>query len=113
MTLEKIYSCDPAREASQVLGSTDVRHPLVAEMQTWGNTCISGPLRVVHLPKHYDLVDLRLTPGQVRNIFEGLGYSEIVAFQTRNPIHRAHEELTKRAADRKSTRLNSSHQIIS
>ena len=98
MTLEEIYSWDPAREASQVLGSTDVRHPLVAEMQTWGNTCISGPLRVVHLPKHYDFVDLRLTPGQVRNIFEGLGYSEIVAFQTRNPIHRAHEELTKRAA---------------
>src|SRR5439155_1595548 len=55
-------------------------------------------MRVVHLPKYYDFVDLRLTPGQVRNIFEGLGYSEIVAFQTRNPIHRAHEELTKRAA---------------
>src|SRR5918996_1550039 len=98
MALEEIYSWDLAREATQVLGSTDVRHPLVAEMQTWGNTYISGPLRVVHLPKHYDFVDLRLTPKQVRDIFEGLGYHEIVAFQTRNPIHRAHEELTKRAA---------------
>ena len=98
MTLEEIYSWDLGREATQVLGSTDVRHPLVAEMQTWGNTYISGPLRVVHLPKHYDFVDLRLTPKQVRDIFEGLGYHEIVAFQTRNPIHRAHEELTKRAA---------------
>jgi sulfate adenylyltransferase len=98
MTLEEIYGWDLAREATQVLGSTDVRHPLVAEMQTWGNTYVSGPLRVVDLPKHYDFLDLRLTPSQVREIFARLGYHDIVAFQTRNPIHRAHEELTKRAA---------------
>src|SRR5437867_6762345 len=98
MTLEEIYSWDRAREASQVFGSTDERHPLVAEMQTWGKVYVSGRLRVVHLPRHYDFIDLRRTPRDVRDIFARLGYSNIVAFQTRNPIHRAHEELTKRAA---------------
>src|SRR6266581_127942 len=98
MTLEEIYSWDRAREATQVFGSTDERHPLVAEMQTWGNVYVSGRLRVVHLPRHYDFIDLRRTPSDVRDIFARLGYSNIVAFQTRNPIHRAHEELTKRAA---------------
>jgi sulfate adenylyltransferase len=67
-------------------------------MQTWGDRYISGPLRVVNLPRHYDFTGLRRTPTDIRAIFATLGYGNIVAFQTRNPIHRAHEELTKRAA---------------
>jgi len=51
----------------------------------------------VNLPKHYDFVDLRHTPGEVRALLERLGYASVVAFQTRNPLHRVHEELTKRA----------------
>jgi sulfate adenylyltransferase len=98
MTVEEIYEWDPALEASRVFGSTDARHPLVAEMSTWGKTYISGPLRVVNLPKHYDFVELRRTPAQVRAALAALGTENVVAFQTRNPIHRAHEELTKRAA---------------
>jgi sulfate adenylyltransferase len=98
MTLEEIYGWDRVQEATQVFGSSDARHPLAAEMQTWGNACISGPLRVVQLPKHYDFVGLRRTPAEVRRYLEELGWSTVVAFQTRNPIHRAHEELTKRAA---------------
>jgi sulfate adenylyltransferase len=98
MTVEEIYEWDPALEASRVFGSTDARHPLVAEMSTWGKTYVSGPLRVVNLPKHYDFVELRRTPAQVRAALAALGTENVVAFQTRNPIHRAHEELTKRAA---------------
>jgi sulfate adenylyltransferase len=67
-------------------------------MHRWGRLNISGPLRVFQLPKHYDFQELRLTPAQTRARLEGFGYANVVAFQTRNPLHRVHEELTKRAA---------------
>ena len=51
------------------------------------------------MPPHYDFVDIRRTPAELRDHFQSLGWSKIVAFQTRNPLHRAHEELTKRAAE--------------
>jgi sulfate adenylyltransferase len=68
-------------------------------MVKWGNVCVSGELKVVNLPKYHDFVDLRHTPAQVRACLEAMGNSKVVAFQTRNPMHRAHEELTKRAAE--------------
>ena len=67
--------------------------------QRWGKVCISGPLKVVNLPKYYDFVELRRTPAQVRAMLEEMGNDNVVAFQTRNPLHRIHEELTKRAAE--------------
>ncbi len=67
-------------------------------MSKWGKTYISGPLKIINLPKHFDFVDLRRTPAEVRRALEAMGHENVVAFQTRNPIHRAHEELTKRAA---------------
>jgi sulfate adenylyltransferase len=82
-----------------VLGTKDVRHPLVAEMASWGRVYVSGPLKVLSLPKHYDFSELRKTPKEVRATLEALGHTNVVAFQTRNPIHRAHEELTKRASE--------------
>lgn len=99
MLVEEVFEWDPTFEAVQVYRTADVRHPLVAEMRSWGRLCISGPLKVVNLPKHYDFRELRRTPAEVRQILERLGYSNVVAFQTRNPLHRAHEELTKRAID--------------
>jgi sulfate adenylyltransferase len=99
MTVEEIHPWDRRREAQQVYRTTDVRHPLVSEMNTWGQRYVSGPLTVLALPKHYDFVDLRHTPAQVRRALSQLGVENIVAFQTRNPLHRVHEELTKRAAD--------------
>jgi sulfate adenylyltransferase len=71
---------------------------MVSEMGRWGKVCISGPIKVVNLPKYYDFVELRRTPAQVREMLEGMGNENVVAFQTRNPLHRIHEELTKRAA---------------
>jgi len=99
MKLEEIYTWDWKEEAAKVLGSTDSRHPLVAEMVRWGDTYISGELKVVNLPGYNDFVELRRTPAEVRALLEELGYHNVVAFQTRNPMHRVHEELTKRAAE--------------
>lgn len=97
MTVEEVFECDVSEEARLVLGTTDVRHPLIAEMALWGKQCISGSLKVLNLPTHYDFTELRKKPAEVRFTIQALGHSNVVAFQTRNPIHRAHEELTKRA----------------
>jgi len=98
MTVEEIYPWDKEECAQKAFGSTDLRHPLVAEMVRWGRLNISGKLQVLQLPTHYDYKDLRLTPAQVRERLAGFGHPNVVAFQTRNPLHRVHEELTKRAA---------------
>lgn len=98
MTVEEAFEWNPSEEARLVLGTEDTRHPLVSEMDTWGKTYISGPLRVLSLPRHYDFIELRSTPAEVRAKLASQGHGNVVAFQTRNPIHRAHEELTKRAA---------------
>ena len=96
--VDEVYEWDPTAEAQQVFGTVDDKHPLVAEMRTWGRLRLSGPLRVIDLPKHHDFPTLRRTPAQVRALLAQMGYKNVVAFQTRNPMHRAHEELTKRAA---------------
>lgn len=98
MRLEEVFRWDPQREAQRVLNTTDPRHPLVSEMERWGDFYISGELRVLRLPSHYDFVELRHTPAQVRAQLAALGHTQVVAFQTRNPMHRIHEELTQRAA---------------
>ena len=98
MTLEEVFHWDADTEAAHAYGSTDSKHPMVSEMGRWGKVCISGPMKVVNLPKYYDFVNLRLTPAQVRSRLEEMGHDNVVAFQTRNPLHRIHEELTKRAA---------------
>lgn len=98
MRLEEVFSWDADGEAREVLGTVDSRHPLVAEMRTWGRVCVSGPIQVLALPCYHDFPALRLTPAQVRERLATLGRRNVVAFQTRNPLHRVHEELTKRAA---------------
>ncbi len=97
MAVEEKYRWDVATEARQVFGTTDARHPLVAEMAAWGPWYLSGALHVVNLPTHDSFRSLRRTPAEVRARLTAMGRPNIVAFQTRNPIHRAHEELTKRA----------------
>jgi len=100
MRIEEVYRWDPTREARLVLGSTDHRHPLVSEMEQWGDLCISGELKVINLPLYYDFMDIRKTPREVRQILEKIGNRDVTAFQTRNPMHRVHEDLTKRALER-------------
>jgi sulfate adenylyltransferase len=98
MSVEEIYPWSVEETADKVFRSRDPRHPLVSEMQRWGKQNISGRLRVLQLPRHHDFGELRMTPTQTRRQLAALGRANVVAFQTRNPLHRAHEELTKRAA---------------
>lgn len=99
MTIDDIYPWDLNEVAQKVFGTQDTRHPIVAEMHTWGRWHISGALQVLQLPPHYDFKPLRRTPAETRAALEALGTKNVVAFQTRNPMHRVHEELTKRAAE--------------
>jgi len=97
MTIEEIYEWDREEASRSVFGTLDMRHPLVAEMHGWGELNISGRLEVLQPPRHYDFRELRLTPSEVRTALAHRGHQNVVAFQTRNPLHRAHEELTRRA----------------
>jgi sulfate adenylyltransferase len=99
MMVEEIYEWDLEKAAREVFGTNDVRHPLVAEMHGWGRRNISGQLKVLRLPVHFDFRELRLTPAETRSRLEASGFENVVAFQTRNPLHRAHEEMTKRAIE--------------
>lgn len=99
MTIEEIYEWNLAVTAHEIFATNDERHPLVAEMHRWGKRNISGRLQVLRLPTHFDFRELRLTPAQTRRRLEASGFKNVVAFQTRNPLHRAHEELTKRAIE--------------
>ena len=98
MRVTEAYEWDLSEAAEQVFGTHDPRHPLVSEMHRWGTINISGPLRVLRIPPHNDFARLRKTPAATRAELSGYGRPNVVAFQTRNPLHRAHEELTKRAA---------------
>lgn len=97
MTVEEIYEWDAGEVAAKVLGTNDPRHPLVPELGQRGRRNVSGRLRVLNLPDHFDFQPLRLTPAQVRARLETYERASVVAFQTRNPLHRVHEELLKRA----------------
>ncbi|MGY1642841.1 sulfate adenylyltransferase [Geodermatophilus sp. SYSU D00703] len=90
---------DRTAEALSVLGTTDPTHPgvhaLLYETHPW---YVSGPLEVLGLPRHHAFGPLRHTPAGVRSLLVQRGWGRVVAFQTRNPMHRAHQELTIRAA---------------
>ena len=98
LTVEEIYPWDRDEVAYKAFATRDLRHPLVVEMRRWGQLNVSGRLQVLRLPARYDFRELRLTPAEVRQRLERAGHPNVVAFQTRNPLHRVHEELTKRAS---------------
>jgi sulfate adenylyltransferase len=98
MRVDQIFEADPHEEAAKGLGCADEEHPTYREMLSWGKFRLSGPLKVLEMPRHFDFPELRRTPAQVRALLSEMGNPDVVAFQTRNPMHRAHEELSKRAA---------------
>ncbi|HEX2832205.1 MAG TPA: bifunctional sulfate adenylyltransferase/adenylylsulfate kinase [Thermoanaerobaculia bacterium] len=98
MTVEELYEWDREAVATNVFRTTSRSHPLVAEMDRWGDLNASGRLRVLRLPSAPDFAELRRTPAEVRRLLQERGRRNVVAFQTRNPMHRAHEELTRRAS---------------
>ena len=99
LTVSDVWEPDKEREAEQVFGTTSTEHPAVAYLfGEAGSHYVSGSLEVLDLPSHYDFKTLRMTPAEVRARFAKRGWRRVVAFQTRNPMHRAHLELTVRAA---------------
>ncbi len=97
--VEDIWQPDLKAEAKSVFGTTSEAHPGVAYLVRRGNPWyVGGRLEGLQIPSHYDFKTLRLTPAELRDAFADAGWRRIVAFQTRNPMHRAHVELTFRAA---------------
>ena len=100
LNVEEVFERDTRREAEQVYRTTDSDHPGVAAIYEEGERCIAGPIEADELPDHEEAFRRRyLTPEQSRQAFADRGWKRIVAFQTRNPIHRAHEYLTKAALE--------------
>jgi sulfate adenylyltransferase len=97
--VSELYRPDRDQEAKLVFGTTDKVHPGVAHLLDRSHPVyVAGELEVLAWPAHYDYKSLRLAPAQLRARFGDMGWDRVVAFQTRNPMHRAHVELTLRAA---------------
>ncbi|KAL1612102.1 Sulfate adenylyltransferase [Paraconiothyrium brasiliense] len=98
ITVDDVYRPDKQKEAKEVFGG-DPEHPAVKYLyETVQEFYVGGKLDAIDRLEHYDYVGLRYTPAELRLHFDKLGWSKVVAFQTRNPMHRAHRELTVRAA---------------
>ena len=98
---ETLTDAEKQTLAQQVFGTTDTEHPGIAEFVAQGNTIISGPIEVLNYSYfEKDFPDTFRTAVEIRSEIESLGWKRIVAFQTRNPMHRAHEELCHMAMDR-------------
>ncbi len=99
MTVTDKFTPDKGREAEKVFGADDIAHPAVNYLHnTAGRVYLGGPITGIQQPVHYDFRGRRDTPNELRALFRKLGWRRVVAFQTRNPLHRAHQELTFRAA---------------
>ncbi|HEY2825589.1 MAG TPA: sulfate adenylyltransferase, partial [Gemmatimonadales bacterium] len=99
LTVADVWQPDKEAEAKAVFGTTDATHPGVGYlMKQAGPTYVGGTIEGLQAPTHYDYRTLRQTPADLRAEFKKLGWRKVVAFQTRNPMHRAHQELTLRAA---------------
>ena len=99
MTVTDRWTPDKAREAEKVFGADDLAHPAVNYLHhTAGKVYLGGPVTGIQQPVHYDFRARRDTPNELRAYFRKVGWRKVVAFQTRNPLHRAHQELTFRAA---------------
>jgi len=100
------YRPDLEAEAAAVFGTTNPEHPAVAHLlQRTNPVYVGGRLEGVELPAHYDFRGLRKSPAELRAEFARLGWQRVVAFQTRNPLHRAHVELTQRASAEEEANL--------
>lgn len=93
------WIADKSAEAKYVFGADDMAHPAVSYLHNQaGNVYLGGKITGLQAPTHYDFKQYRYSPNELKQQFQKLGWHKIVAFQTRNPLHRAHQELTFRAA---------------
>lgn len=99
LTVSDIYTPDKSAEATAVMGADDPAHPAVTYLRdSTHEFYVGGSVQAIKAPTHYDYVALRYTPAELRAHFHKVAWRKVVAFQTRNPMHRAHRELTVRAA---------------
>jgi sulfate adenylyltransferase len=106
LTVEDLWEHDREHDAQTVYGTTDQSHPGVAHLfQRTNNVSVGGRVEGVNRPAHYDFPTLRQTPAELREEMTKLGWRNAVAFQTRNPMHRAHFEITLRAARERAANL--------
>jgi sulfate adenylyltransferase len=100
LTVESIWEPNKTKEAEKVFGSPDDQtHPSISYLfNEAGSHYVGGTLQGIQLPTYYDFTEIRSTPAELRAKFQELGWDKIVGFQTRNPMHRSHRELTVRAA---------------
>jgi sulfate adenylyltransferase len=99
MTVAEIYPRDPAQEAREVYRTEDPAHPGVARLFRHGRMLLGGDIQLLNWPQPREFPDFRHTPAQTRRMFARRGWRRIVGFQTRNPIHRAHEYIQKTALE--------------
>jgi sulfate adenylyltransferase len=99
LSLEEIFPYDKQREAKQVYKTDDIKHPGVKAVYDQGEFYLSGKIALVNRVKYDDLLEYRLDPKETRVLFKEKGWRTIVAFQTRNPVHRAHEYIQKCAME--------------
>jgi len=99
MTLAEKFEYDKTREAQCVYRTTDEKHPGVARLYAQGEVYLAGDVWIVDLPSNLEFPEFRHTPLDTRKMFAARGWKRIVAFQTRNPIHRAHEYVQKTALE--------------
>lgn len=99
LQVSSFYRPDKGAEARKIFGTEDEAHPAVRYLnREAGDVYLGGPLTGLAPPMHYDFKQWRHSPNELRELFNKLGWRKIIAFQTRNPLHRAHQELTFRAA---------------
>jgi sulfate adenylyltransferase len=100
LNVEEVFDRDVDKEAKLVYRTTDDEHPGVAAIRREGSRCLAGRIEADALPDHQEAFMRRyLTPEESKKAFADRGWKRVVAFQTRNPIHRAHEYLTKAALE--------------
>lgn len=106
LTVSDLYPVQREFEAQHVFGSTDAAHPAIAYLNnSVKDLYVGGSIQAISKPRYYDYVALRYTPAELRAHFSKVAWRNVVAFQTRNPMHRAHRELTVRAARQRQANI--------
>ena len=93
------FTYDKEREAQGVYGTTERAHPGVAALMAQGDWLLAGPISLLNRPRNHSFQQYRLDPSETRSVFSKRGWRRVVAFQTRNPVHRAHEYIQKCALE--------------
>lgn len=99
LDLKEKYTYDKQKEAQHVYGTTDNAHPGVKKVYEKGEYYLAGPIKLINRPQHDAFVDYHLDPLETRQLFNELNWKTVVGFQTRNPVHRAHEYIQKSALE--------------